>query len=240
MTALYFAVLRPRGPGRGQAACRARSSTRSSISSATRRARSSRTSAATRARNPIPRAPRTSTTSTSRPARSASASRRRSSPVAGAGLRPGPGLGHGPARGPHGRARRRRRDGRGQHLRGAARGLEARACATPGGSSTTTARASTPWCARGSVRALRGACSAISAGTSSILKYGTLHAGGLRRARRRARCADWIDACPNQLYSALTFQGGAAWRKRLIDDLGDQGAVTALIETPLGRRARRA
>ena len=40
----------------------------------------------------------------------------------------------------------------------------------------------------------------------------------------------WIDSCPNQLYSALTFQGGAAWRKRLLDEIGDQGAVTALIE----------
>jgi pyruvate dehydrogenase E1 component len=51
-------------------------------------------------------------------------------------------------------------------------------------------------------------------------------AGGLRRARRRALRA-WIDACPNQLYSALTFQGGAAWRKRLMDELGDQGPVAA-------------
>ena len=41
---------------------------------------------------------------------------------------------------------------------------------------------------------------------------------------------DWIDACPNQLYSALIFQGGAAWRKRLLDEIGDQGAVTTLIE----------
>ncbi|MFK7941148.1 MAG: 1-deoxy-D-xylulose-5-phosphate synthase N-terminal domain-containing protein [Roseovarius sp.] len=41
---------------------------------------------------------------------------------------------------------------------------------------------------------------------------------------------DWIDACPNQQYSALTFMGGAVWRKRLMDDLGDQGDVTALIE----------
>ena len=40
----------------------------------------------------------------------------------------------------------------------------------------------------------------------------------------------WIDTCPNQLYSALTFQGGAAWRKRLLDEIGDQGAVTRLIE----------
>ena len=41
---------------------------------------------------------------------------------------------------------------------------------------------------------------------------------------------DWIDTCPNQLYSALTFQGGAAWRKRLMDEIGDQGPVTALID----------
>ncbi len=34
---------------------------------------------------------------------------------------------------------------------------------------------------------------------------------------------DWIDACPNQQFSALTFMGGAVWRKRLMDDLGDQG-----------------
>src|SRR5205823_3506503 len=40
----------------------------------------------------------------------------------------------------------------------------------------------------------------------------------------------WIDRCPNQLYSALVFQGGAAWRKRLMDEIGDQGAVTKLIE----------
>lgn len=41
---------------------------------------------------------------------------------------------------------------------------------------------------------------------------------------------DWIDACPNQLYAALTFMGGAVWRKRLLDDLGDQGDVSALID----------
>ncbi|AKS44891.1 pyruvate dehydrogenase E1 component [Octadecabacter temperatus] len=40
----------------------------------------------------------------------------------------------------------------------------------------------------------------------------------------------WIDDCPNQLYSALTFMGGAIWRERLMDALGDQGDVTALIE----------
>jgi pyruvate dehydrogenase E1 component len=40
----------------------------------------------------------------------------------------------------------------------------------------------------------------------------------------------WIDACPNQLYAALCFQGGAAFRKHLSDEIGDQGAVSQLIE----------
>src|SRR3989454_4859612 len=62
-----------------------------------------------------------------------------------------------------------------------------------------------------------------------ILKYGSL----LQQAFREGggeRLREWIDKCPNQLYSALVFQGGAAWRKRLLDELGDQGAVTRLIE----------
>ncbi len=62
-----------------------------------------------------------------------------------------------------------------------------------------------------------------------ILKYGSLlQAAFLEPGGARLR--GWIDTCPNQLYSALVFQGGAAWRKRLLDDVGDQGAVTRLIE----------
>src|SRR5215813_88712 len=62
-----------------------------------------------------------------------------------------------------------------------------------------------------------------------IVKYGTLmrqafdEPGG--EALRR-----WIDNCPNALYSALCFQGGAAFRKHLQDEIGDQGPVTALID----------
>ena len=41
----------------------------------------------------------------------------------------------------------------------------------------------------------------------------------------------WIDQCPNQLYSALVFQGAAAWRKRLMQDIGSITAARALIET---------
>jgi pyruvate dehydrogenase E1 component len=65
-----------------------------------------------------------------------------------------------------------------------------------------------------------------------IVKYGRLmrqafaEPGG--EALRR-----WIDNCPNALYAALCFQGGAAFRKHLEDEIGDQGEVTALI----GRRS---
>jgi len=62
-----------------------------------------------------------------------------------------------------------------------------------------------------------------------ILKYGALLEAAFREPGGE-RLRDWIDKCPNQLYSALVFQGGPAWRKRLLDDLGDQGELTRLIE----------
>ena len=62
-----------------------------------------------------------------------------------------------------------------------------------------------------------------------ILKHGRLQQAafaepGGERLRR------WIDDCPNQLYSALTFQGGAAWRKRLTEDLADDADAVSLID----------
>lgn len=62
-----------------------------------------------------------------------------------------------------------------------------------------------------------------------ILKYGSLLQAAFKEPAGD-RLRDWIDNCPNQLYSALTFQGGAAWRKRLLDELGDQGSFSKLIE----------
>jgi pyruvate dehydrogenase E1 component len=60
------------------------------------------------------------------------------------------------------------------------------------------------------------------------LKFGALQEAAF--AEPGGECLrDWIDGCPNQLYSVLTYQGGAAWRKRLMDDIGDQGDVTALL-----------
>ncbi len=41
----------------------------------------------------------------------------------------------------------------------------------------------------------------------------------------------WIDDCPNSLYSALTFQGGAAWRAAVLADLGRSRGVRAIIDT---------
>jgi pyruvate dehydrogenase E1 component len=40
----------------------------------------------------------------------------------------------------------------------------------------------------------------------------------------------WIDDCPNSLYSALTFQGGAAWRQAVLADLGRSRSVRAIID----------
>ncbi len=53
------------------------------------------------------------------------------------------------------------------------------------------------------------------------LKFGSLQEEAFKEPGGD-KLRDWIDQCPNQLYCALAYQGGAAWRKRLLDDLGDQ------------------
>ncbi|KZL13085.1 transketolase [Pseudovibrio sp. Ad26] len=60
------------------------------------------------------------------------------------------------------------------------------------------------------------------------LKFGSLQEEAFKEPGGN-KLRDWIDLCPNQLYCALAYQGGAAWRKRLLDDLGDQGEVNELI-----------
>ncbi len=62
----------------------------------------------------------------------------------------------------------------------------------------------------------------------AILKHGALQSQAFAEPGGEA-LHEWIDRCPNQLYSALTFQGGGAWRKRLMDDIGGQGAAGNLI-----------
>jgi len=41
----------------------------------------------------------------------------------------------------------------------------------------------------------------------------------------------WIDDCPNSLYSALTFKGGPAWRAQLRKDKGHVPGFTELLES---------
>src|SRR3546814_7548841 len=41
---------------------------------------------------------------------------------------------------------------------------------------------------------------------------------------------DWIDNCPNADYAALTYQGGAAWRARLMADIGGKPNVKKLLD----------
>lgn len=54
------------------------------------------------------------------------------------------------------------------------------------------------------------------------VKYGTLQRAAFDEPGGD-KLRDWIDACPNAEYSALTYMGGEVWRKRLMDDMGDGG-----------------
>ena len=61
-----------------------------------------------------------------------------------------------------------------------------------------------------------------------VLKYGALQEAAFKEPGGE-RLRQWIDRCPNQLYSALTFQGGANWRKRLDADFAHDAEMTRLI-----------
>jgi pyruvate dehydrogenase E1 component len=61
-----------------------------------------------------------------------------------------------------------------------------------------------------------------------LVKYGKL----LERAFAEPGGEDlrrWIDDCPNQLYSALVFQGAKAWRKQLEADLAGKPDALAIV-----------
>ena len=61
-----------------------------------------------------------------------------------------------------------------------------------------------------------------------LIKYGKL----LQRAFAEPggqRLKQWIDDCPNMLYSALVFQGGAAWRRQLEEDLAIHPDTLAIV-----------
>ena len=60
------------------------------------------------------------------------------------------------------------------------------------------------------------------------LKYGKLLEAAFARPGGDA-LRQWIDDCPNDLYAAMTFKGGAAWRERLTRELGHQGVIRDIL-----------
>src|SRR3990167_1841684 len=61
------------------------------------------------------------------------------------------------------------------------------------------------------------------------LKYGRL-LGAASAQPDGEQLRQWIDACPNSLYSALVFKGGAGWREALTRDLNQYPGVRQILE----------
>ena len=62
------------------------------------------------------------------------------------------------------------------------------------------------------------------------LKYGEKQLAAFAQPGGQA-LKDWIDACPNVDFAALTYQGGAAWRARLLADIGGKPHVATLLSS---------
>lgn len=60
------------------------------------------------------------------------------------------------------------------------------------------------------------------------LKYGALQRSAFAEPGGEA-LRDWIDRCQNDLYAALTYKGGAAWREQLADDIGGKAGIAELL-----------
>ena len=160
------------------------------------------------------------TTSTSRPGSVGLGAAMTALRLAGPGLRPlhEPDAARGQPHGPHDRAS--------SATPSSTRATSSRRCsragsttsATSGGSSTTTARASTASCPTGCSSRIEQFFAAVGWRVVT-LKYGKLLQAAFAGPGGEA-LRDWIDDCPNDLYSALAFKGGAAWRAHLERDLG--------------------
>ncbi|MBV9826329.1 MAG: transketolase [Alphaproteobacteria bacterium] len=61
------------------------------------------------------------------------------------------------------------------------------------------------------------------------LKYGRLLQAAFSRPDGE-QLRDWIDACPNSLYSALVYKGGEGWREQLRRDLNRYPGIRAILE----------
>ncbi|MHA6769760.1 transketolase family protein [Sphingobium ummariense] len=62
------------------------------------------------------------------------------------------------------------------------------------------------------------------------LKYGKLQQEAFSRPGGKS-LEEWIDGCPNAEFAALTYQGGAAWRARLLNDIGSKPHVRTLLDS---------
>jgi pyruvate dehydrogenase E1 component len=62
------------------------------------------------------------------------------------------------------------------------------------------------------------------------LKHGKLQLAAFARPGGKA-IEEWIETCPNAEFAVLTYQGGPAWRTRLMADIGDQPNVKKLLDS---------
>src|SRR5260221_13676730 len=63
------------------------------------------------------------------------------------------------------------------------------------------------------------------------LKHGKLQAAAFAEPGGEA-LRGWIENCPNAEFAPLTYQGGAGWRARLLQDPGDVPSTPDLIGRP--------
>jgi pyruvate dehydrogenase E1 component len=61
------------------------------------------------------------------------------------------------------------------------------------------------------------------------LKYGRLLQAAFARSDGE-QLREWIDACPNSLYSALVYKGGEGWREHLRRDLNRYPGIRAILD----------
>jgi pyruvate dehydrogenase E1 component len=61
------------------------------------------------------------------------------------------------------------------------------------------------------------------------LKYGRLLEAAFTRPDGH-HLREWIDGCPNSLYSALVYKGGAGWREHLQRDLNRYPGIRAILD----------
>ncbi len=60
------------------------------------------------------------------------------------------------------------------------------------------------------------------------LKYGKSQYEAFQKPGGKA-LKKWLNTCPNDIYSALTYQGGAEWRKQILADMVDDNTLASLL-----------